>query len=442
VRNDEAQNFSLESTLAGDPAIPADAKSEELIQAAVAAAGSNNFSVAADLLERVVAKEPRDKQAWKMLGGVRLAMQQYDKAVQAFRKQAEVNPYDESAYYGMGIAYYQQQKFDDAVAALRKQLEVKPLDKSAQGSLGMVLRESRKYAEAAPELEKAISLSPDDANLYVNLGQTYLNLGQQAKAMAAFDKAVELDASPMTLNNVAYELTLHSSNLDRAQQYAESAVTSTAAELRNVALERLQIDDLRRTAALSSYWDTLGWIHFSRGDFAGAEKFVEAAWRLDYHGEAGDHLGQIYEKLGKKQDALQAYSRALVALRPAPETRGRLAALAGGDNHVDALVKKAGEDLSRFKTLTLGKLLPGNGPAEAEFYVLLGPGPRVEGLKFIRGSEKLRPMGDRLRALDYGRVFPDDTPTKVIRRGTMTCAEADGSCSFILQSAESVTSLD
>lgn len=442
VRNDEAQNFSLESSLAGDPVIPADAKSDELLQAAGVAAESGNFSVAADLLERVVAKEPKHKQAWKVLGAVRLQMQQYDKAIEGFRKQTEVNPYDDFAYYGMGLAYAQQQKYAEAVAAQRKQLEVKPLDQRAQASLGMILREWRKYAEAAPELEKAVALAPGDPNLYVNLGQTYLNLDQPEKAVAAFDKAVELDTSPPILNNVAYELTVHAVNLDRAQQYAESAVATTAAELRNAALERLQLQDLQRTASLASYWDTLGWIHFRRGDFPGAEKFIEAAWLLGYHGEVGDHLGQIYEKMGKKQDALRLYALAAAAAHAVPESRTHLAALAGGNDKVDPLVKKAADDLSNLKTLSLGKLLAGKDHVEAEFYVLLGPGPRVEAVRFIRGSEKLRPMGDRLRGLDYGRAFPDQTPTKLVRRGSIFCAETDGSCSFILQSADSVTSLN
>ena len=447
VRNDEGQSFSLESTVAGEPVIPADAKPDELMQAARAAAANSNFGIAAGLLERVVSNEPKHKQAWKMLGAVRLAQLQYDQAVAAFHKQVEINPYDESAYYGLGMSFYQQQKFEEAAAAFRKQLEVKPLDRMAQTGLGIVLREWRKYTEAAPELEKAISLSPDDANLLVNLGQTYLNLNQPEKALAAFDKAVELDASPATWNNVAYELTQHNVNLDRAQQYAESAVAATSADLRNIAIERLQPDDLRRTAALSSYWDTLGWVHFQRGDFAGAEKYIEAAWRLDYHGEVVDHLGQIYEKMGKKQDAITSYALGLAAAHPALETRSRLATLAGGESAVDALVSKAGIELQHLKSFPIGKtLLKGSNGAkqagEANFFLVLGPGPRVEAVRFIHGSENLRPLGELLRGLDFGRVFPDQTPTKLIRRGTLTCKAGDSECTFELEPAESVTSLN
>ncbi len=442
VERDQEQTFTLESTLAGAPAIPESATAEELVQAAAGAIGNSNFTMAATLLERVVEKEPKNKKAWKMLGTVRLAQQEYDKAAEAFRKQAEVNPYDDFAYQGLGLAYLAQQKYAAGVEAFRKQLEVNPLDSRAQASLGIALRQWKKYAEAAPELEKAISLDADNAALYVSLGDCYLNLDQAAKAQAAYDKAVELAPSPPTWNNIAYELTVRGVNLDRAQQYAESAVAATSAELRNVALERLQLDDLRRTSAIANYWDTLGWIFFQRGDLDRAEKLVEASWRLDFHGEVGDHLAQIYEKRGRRQDALRTYALAMAATRPVPETRGRLAALAGGDGKVDALVGKAIDTLAELKTLRLGKLMTDKQSSQAQFFILLGPGPRVEAVKFVSGSEKLRAMGERLRELDYGLVFPDETPTRLVRRGTLSCPAGTGECLFVLVPAETVTSVN
>ena len=167
--------------------------------------------------------------------------------------------------------------------------------------MGRVLVDWRKYEEAAPELEKAIAIDRDDESLHVSLGRAYLNLGKTDQALAAFDKAVELSAEPTTWNNVAYYLSLSRVRLDRAQQYAESAVAATSADLRNVGLDRLSTRDLGRVSSIAAYWDTLGWVHFQRGDMGKAEKFVLASWQLDMHGEVGDHLGQIYEKQRRKK---------------------------------------------------------------------------------------------------------------------------------------------
>src|SRR5205807_7874827 len=126
-------------------------------------------------------------------------------------------------------------------------------------------------------------------------------------------------------------LSLKDTHLDRAQQYAESAVSATAAALRNVSLDRLSNRELPLVSSLIAYWDTLGWVHFGEGDLGKAEKYVAAAWNLGHHAEVGDHLGQIYQKRGDKDRALRTYALSMNGLRPDPETRGRLASLAGGD---------------------------------------------------------------------------------------------------------------
>ena len=237
----------------------------------------------------------------------------------SFQKALEMNPYDEFAYNNLGRAYWQDRKYDDAANAFHKQLENNPLDKFAHANLGAMYAEWHKYDLAAPELEKAASLTPDDAGLQVSLGDAYLNLGQDDKALAAFDRAVDISASPLVWNNIAYQLSLKNTHLDKAQQYAESAVASTAAGLRNLSLDQLNQRDLALVPSLIAYWDTLGWVYYAEGNLDKAERYVSAAWSLGHHGEVGDHLGQIYEKRGDKEKAIRTYAMALSGLRPVPE---------------------------------------------------------------------------------------------------------------------------
>jgi tetratricopeptide (TPR) repeat protein len=192
-------------------------------------------------------------------------------------------------------------------------------------------QESHQYEKAVPELEKAVSLKSDDAALQISLGDAYLNLGQDEKALAAFDRATQISGTPEVWNNIADQLSLMGAHLDRAQQYAESAVTAVATSLRNLSLDQISDRDLAMVSALDANWDTLGWVYFARGNFDKAEKYVNAAWVLGGHGEVGDHLAQIYQKLGRKDDAARTYAMSMSALRPANETRSRLASLVGGE---------------------------------------------------------------------------------------------------------------
>ncbi len=443
VRADEGQSVAVESSIAGPPAIPETAKPDELYEAGMAALRSGNFPTAVELLERVVRADPKRKRVWNELGFAYSAQGKLDKAVESFRRQIELDPYDERAHLLLGVALAQQQRYAEAAEALRKQIELSPLDARARATLGVIYLEQRKYAEAVPELEKAAALVPNESAMHVSLGQAYLNVGQGDQALAEFDKAVELEPSPTVWNNVAYQLSLRSVHLDRAQQYAESAVAATAAELRNVALDRLTANDLRHVSGLAAYWDTLGWVYFQKGELAPAEKYIRAAWLLDQHGEVGDHLAQIYEKKGRLEDARHTYAQALAGARPPLETRARLIRLAGGEQNVPAVVRHAGEELSEMRTIKLGKLLKES--ASAEFFVLLGSAPggaRAEDVRFVSGSEKLRPLTPALRPAPYPVVFPDDTPTKLVRRGILSCSAPTGECVFVLLMPTLVTSVN
>lgn len=443
VRADEGQLLSIESTVAGTPTIPETAKADELHKAALSALQGGNFTLAESLLRRVTELESDHKWAWNNLGRAYLAQRKFDAAIAAFQKQIEISPYDEYTYNNLGRAYLQTQKYEEAIAAFRKQIEVNPLDRWAHANLGAVFRERRQYAEAAAELEKAVAITPDQPTLHVQLGDAYLQLGQEDKALAAFDKALEFAPSPNVWNNIAYQLSLKSVHLDRAQQYAESAVSATAALLRNLQLERLTMMEAAQVGAIAAYWDTLGWVHFQRGDLDKAEKYVRAAWLLAQHGEVGDHLAQIYEKRGRKREAIRAYAQALAASRPVPETRGRLVALLGSEKEIETLFRQAAPQLSDARTIGLGKLL--RESANAEFWVLLAPGAdgaKAEDVKFISGSEKLRPLGEKLRTAKYPVEFPDDTPTKLPRRGLLSCSAATNECIFVLLPTDSVTSVN
>jgi Flp pilus assembly protein TadD/transglutaminase-like putative cysteine protease len=444
VNADLGQQLSIENTVAGTPTPPADMKADDLVESGRAAMASGDLPMAIEVLKRATEIEPKNKIAWNLLGMSYMGLRQDDLAVSALQKQIEINPYDEFAYNNLGRVYWQDRKYEDAVTAFHKQLEINPLDKFAHSNLGAMYGEWHKYDEAVAELEKAASLTPDNAELQVSLGDAYLNLGQDDKSLAAFDHAVELAATPLVWNNIAYQLSLKKAHLDKAQQYAESAVSATAAALRNISLDRLTQQELPLVSSLISYWDTLGWVHFAEGDLDKAEKYVSAAWGLGHHGEVGDHLGQIYEKRGNKDRALRTYALSLNGLRPTPETHDRLSALAGGGAKADAAVADSKAELEHLRTIDLGKVAKITG--NAEFFLLLsggaGSAAKVESVRFLSGEEKLKPVSAVLRTADFHLTFPDDTPLKVLRRGTLSCSSTTGNCSFLLMLPDDVRTVD
>ncbi len=446
ARADEGQTISLETSVAGTPSIPDSVKVEELYQAAMAAAKNENYPLVEELLKRVVEKEPKHKDVRRQLAWALFVQRKFDPAITALREQIAINPFDDYAYNLLGRIYWQQQNYAEAETAFRKQIEITPLDQSSHSNLGQMLVEWRKYKEAVPELEQAISLSPEEESLYVALGRAYLSLGETAKGMEAMDKAVKLEPGQRVWNDVAYFLAVSKVQLDKAQQYAESAVTAVATDLRNVELENLTMDNLQDVTALAAYWDTLGWVHFQKDNLEQAEKYITAAWALEQHSEVAYHLGMIYEKRGKKDEAIHMYALAMAADRLVPEAKESLSRLTGKEKN-DALLMKASEELSQSRTIKLGPPAASvKGATQAQFYVVLIPGAsrnaQVAEVKFISGDEKLRPLTALLRSGSFNFVFPDETTTRVIRRGTLFCQAAGGTCSFLMLSPGYISSVD
>ena len=69
-------------------------------------------------------------------------------------------------------------------------------------------------------------------------------------------------------------------------------------------------------------------------------------------------------------------------------------------------------------------------------------GTKVEAAKFITGEEKLKPLTENLRSAKISFAFPDDVPTKILRRGVLTCSKSSGECEFVMTLPEDVHSVD
>ena len=446
ARSDAAQTLALETDVAGTPAIPDSVKTEDLINAAQAASNNGNYVVAEQLLRRVLEKDPKHKTIRRNLGFVLAEQRKFTEAIDVLREQTKINPFEDYAYNLLGRVYWQQQDYANAETAFRKQIEVTPLDQSAHANLGQMLVDWRKYKEAVPELEQAISITPDNEMLHVSLGRAYLTLGENEKSIKSFEDALKIERSPIVLNDIAYYLAVTGVQLDKALQYAESAVTSMANNLRNVEASNLTHDDLENVASLAAYWDTLGWVYFQKGDVDTAEKYIKAAWLLQQHSEVGHHMGMIAEKRGNKPDAIRFYAQAVVADREVPEARESLLKLTSADS-VEKLLARGRTELQNYKKLDLGQLLPdAKALAEAEFYLVLAPdaarNAQVVDVKFIKGADSLKPLASQLKAVKYPLVFPDSSPTKIVRRGALLCLPKPAGCTFTFVSPELITSVD
>src|SRR5271157_2666204 len=414
VEADQAQVVTLDNKSPGTAGLGANQSPDELFESAKQAGNNNNFELAIDLLQRVAKDDPKHKDLWNYLGLAYLATNQNEQAIDAFKKEIELNPYDGSAYAMLGAAYEAVQRYDDAIAQYQKQIEVDPLGK-AHWALGSLYSKLKRWNDAVPELEKAASLQAKAPGVHISLGEAYVATGQTDKGMASFDRAIVLSPSADVWNGVAYSLAQQNVQLDRASQYADSAINALETQLRDVNLDSLRPQDLAAANSLYAVWDTKGWVEFKRGNLGVAERYIRAAWEENGNGVESLHMGEIAEKRGNKDEAIRYYTRALAGHEPSPEARSRLVAL-GVSGELSARIEKARSELKAVRT----RKLNASGKGTGDFFVLASPA-KIEQVKFVSGDTEVRAMADVVKAADLEIKFPEPTSVRALRRGTVTC---------------------
>ncbi len=439
VAADEGQQIKLTNQspeTAGAPAAGGTQSADDLFDAATQALKNEHYQAAINLLQQVVKLDPKHKSAWNDLGSAYRRLGRNDEAIAAFQKQIENNAYDSHAYDLLGVAYENEGKYDDAVRQFQKQIEINPLDHNAHANLGRLYLRQKKFAEAVAELEKAVSIQPNYALLHVSLGNAYLGNKQNDKAMTEFEVAIRQSPEPLTWNNIAYALAEQNVQLDRAARYADTASNAVETQLRDLKLDDLRMSDLGTTDLMFSVWDTRGWVDFQQGDADAAEKYILPAWQAGGSSDEAEHLGEIYEKRGNRDQAIDYYLLSLVPNRPSIEARVRLTAL--GVKDIDSRLAGARAKLAKRESVALNKADKGT----AEFFLLVSPG-KVEQVKFIKGDDNLKSVADILQKTDVAMKFPPQSQAHVVRRAVVRCGStAPGPCTVELVPSAEVRSLE
>ncbi len=398
----------------------------------------SNMPAAADAFQRAVDQDPKFALAWLWLGGAHYYMGKQEQGITEIKKSLALDPGEAPAYKALAGRIMAVNGDEQALDLWRELEKRDPKDADAPRNIARIYWRQKRYPEAVKEFEASLNIKPDSFT-QMQLGYVFLQSGEKEKGVASLMKATELDSSAFMFNNVAYSFADNNLRLDDALRFAEKAVGEAEKATSQISLDTdLSIKDVQTVSPLAAYWDTLGWVHFRLNHLQLAEKYLVSAWSLTQDPVLADHLGQVYEKEGKKHEAAVAYSRALSASHPPDGTRARLDALRPGGKY------QAGEGvnplaLQELRTVKLGKLAKKH--VSAEFFLLFAPGPKVVGVKFIGGSEELRDAGKVLSAAKFDVPFPTEGSAKIIRRGILDCEPELPGCLFVFIPPDSVQSV-
>ena len=440
----DAASKNAEATRKGFESLPETANPEarRLEEESRAEFRNRDIKSAVEKLERALVADPTAVRVQVMLASTYMGTDRQEEGLRIFRQALEANPTQSYLYKPTAAALDHLKKFDESADLWKKYMKNFPEDADGPSNLAGSLYRLKRYREAAQAYEAAFKLNDKNAYLPMNMGRAYGKAGDSAKALTAFHKAVEIDSSSLMLNNIGYEMADDGLNISEALEYARKAVRQTSEESQKVELDGLVEKDLAYSRELPMYWDTLGWVYYRMGNPEQAEKYVSAAWKLEQDPVIGEHLGEILQKQKKTQAALVVFKQSLQVISSGYEEetekiRGHIKELNRGK--IPDKSPGTQTELNNLRTIKLSRLT--EDQESADFFLSISPGGKIEKVKFISGSDKLKSATTALSQLKLDDPFPDDTPARLVRRGILGCYSTTG-CALVLLAPTQVRSIN
>jgi tetratricopeptide (TPR) repeat protein/transglutaminase-like putative cysteine protease len=427
-----------------------DADIEAMFKKGVGALQQREFMIAEDSFEKVITEDPKRPEAHYDLGVAQMSQNKLDAALAEFHKEEEISPANKFPYLMSQIIETSRGQTDAAIEEMRKLLKFDPDNQDGLANLGLLLNQAGRYSEAAQVLDKAVEESPQNGMLQYQLGSIYFKTGEKEKAMAHLKAAIDAKSDDaIVLNNVAYELAENKTDLELARDYAQQSLNKIEERSANNVSD---ISASQYAGQLSMIWDTMGWIYFQNAELVKAEDFVRCAWSVRQDALIGEHLGEVYEKEGKKKEAANVYELALAAIGLQPsvlagpggkqkqrdEITSRYQKLTG--TKPDPLVspthrlpdgrwsRTPGEQLSQMRSVSLGK--QSNVSGSAEFKIVFAPG-KIDSVDFLSGEDSVRALSDKLKSAHFQLEFPGGSQAKIAERVLVSCYPTSG-CTAVL----------
>ena len=145
------------------------------------------------IFNKVIAADPSNADAYRLLGLLAHEKGDHDIAVLMIQKSLILNPNVAETYCNLATAQRPLGHSHEAIINCRKALYLDPHSSKALNILGGSLLEQRKIPEAITCLEKAVSLNRNNANYRCDLGIALHENNRDEKAISCFRKALEID---------------------------------------------------------------------------------------------------------------------------------------------------------------------------------------------------------------------------------------------------------
>jgi Tfp pilus assembly protein PilF len=233
-------------------------------------------------------------------------------AIEQMERVLTIDSQNVQARYLLALIYSTQKDFDKAAeqyeAILTSAAKVDPSNMEIYGVLAQLYYSQRQYDKSIQQFEIILSLDPKNAEMMFLLGSLYLETENRGKAIDLFKRAIAVDPNyDSCLNSLGYLYAEDGIQLDEAQSLIERALA-------------LDPDN-------GAYLDSLGWVYYKKGQYEEALRYLKEADQFLEDPLIREHIGDVYFKLNKREDARKYWQFSLELLPEQSDVQEKLKAI-------------------------------------------------------------------------------------------------------------------
>ncbi|HET9318967.1 MAG TPA: tetratricopeptide repeat protein, partial [Bryobacteraceae bacterium] len=229
---------------------------------------------AVEPLERVLSRQPNDRNACAMLAEELLALERYDEAAGQFRKASELAPENPKAWYGLGRSYKALSE-----AAYGRLETTAPDSPYAMALAADVFLQQRRYGDAFAGYRDAMALAPGLRGIHGALAEVYQRTGHAEWAEVERGRERGVRAPDCRTDGMACDFLA-----GRYQEIVEAARRAPGPE--------------------ELYWASKAYLGLARAAFAHLDQLPPSR-------ESHIHAAQTHEELGEYREAADEWREAL-----------------------------------------------------------------------------------------------------------------------------------
>ena len=421
------------SSASPEAALPDNASVADLMNQAQNLLRMGDLGGAKESLDKVKAKNPGEENLWSMYGFVAEMERNDDDAIADFRKELAAHPDNANT---TGALANLQARTGDSLGARRTLSTFLDHYQDQRLSLYLASLENTAYDYngALKTLNAAAAHNPDDRQIRLQISYTLLRLDRKEEAAAAAKSVLDGTDDPGLLNDAAYELSESGVDFATAEAASRRSIDLLEQKSTTISAQEANSRTFAEANLLIASWDTYGWILFREGKPADAKPWIAAAWRDDLRAEVADHLGQVDEALGLKNDALTAYAFAADALTSGdtPDVRGHIHDSIARLKAAGAKELRAPGAATTQELRTYNVLRPAGVSGWGTFRLEITTAGVIDAQQ-MSGEQSISGIKPLIAAMKFPELLPPNSKAHLLRSAVVSCSLASAkTCEVVI----------